>query len=262
MLDIFFSVDKNEYLGLFTCINSIFMNTNNPYKLFIHILIDDFDIEGLMEEKQNIKNYKDRIGIYRLSDYPKYRKELIDLMPRHDSTYINNISNYARFIIPFINKSINRGLYMDADMIVKTDILNILKEIPKSFNICAAQNYTLEQMDLGKKYKGPAFNAGLYYLNFDWYRKNNIYEEIKKLMNHNKESPKWRLGTQPLINMVCYNQVYPIDARWNICGLGGIKKCDHPSKEEIKSAYVLHYTGECKPWMDKGYFKSIWNQYL
>jgi len=73
-----------------------------------------------------------------------------------------------------------------------------------------------------------------------------------------KFEKKWKLGTQPILNIIYYKKVTFLDDKWNVVGLG---EKNTPKLETIKNAIVLHWTGENKPWKLNGQFKDIWKKY-
>lgn len=54
------------------------------------------------------------------------------------------------------------------------------------------------------------------------------------------------------------NHTKEIDKRWNLRGLGWKNEME-PSK--LDSAYILHWTGNKKPWKKNGLFKEYFTPY-
>lgn len=251
-LNIVFSVDQNEIQGVLACINSIVINTKNLNKIEFYILTNEM----------KIKLPKIGKDIYQkdLSDYPILKRELEDLMSKHNGLRINNISNFARFLIPYIFSEINEALYMDADMIVNADIYNILDEIPKDCRFAACANYDFEKM--GLKLEGPAFNAGIYYWNFKYYLEHNFYHKVKSIMQNDRDKKKQiKFGTQHIVNILYHGKTTFIDNRWNVMGFGALLPKLRPSEEDIKNGYVYHWTGDKKPWLEDGNYRKLWLKY-
>lgn len=246
-------MDNSEYAGVLACINSIIKNTKNLENINFYVLANQLKkIQFPRFEKEIIR--KD------LEDYPELKSQLEDSISKHNPLKINNISNYARFLLPLIFENIDEGLYMDADMIVNVDIYNILKEIPSKFNICACPNYDFESMKL--KMKGIAFNAGIYYWNFKRYRKNLFFEKVLELMQKDRDKMKQnKFGTQPILNIIYYNKVEWINKLWNIIGFGASIEKNYPIEDDVKNGYVYHWTGDKKPWLEDGNFKEFWIKY-
>lgn len=259
-LHIFFLTDINEYFGVIACISSIIKNTKNLEKINFHILTYNLKekLNFIVSKHEYLKYYSQYIEIFELTSFQNKLDELKELMAEHDKSYINNIANFSRFLIPLIYKNIAFGLYMDADMIVQDDIYNIIDNIDiNNFCLAAVPNYTFKKMEL-MQFEEPAFNAGIYLQNFDFFRKNKLYKEIKKLMYSHKFEKKWKLGTQPILNIIYYKKVTFLDDKWNVVGLG---EKNTPKLETIKNAIVLHWTGENKPWKLNAQFKDIWKKY-
>jgi len=170
--------------------------------------------------------------------------------------------NFARFYLPEIF-NVNYGLYMDADMIVQTDITNILKEINMNdFQIYAVFNDTFENMEMNG-YEGPAFNAGIYFWNLKNFKNQKIIQKIENLIIDHNKNKKWKFGTQPILNTIYYKQGKSLDYRWNLLGLGdnSKKKIYVPNQKKVDEAFVLHWNGPAKPWKTNSNYINIFKKY-
>ena len=58
-------------------------------------------------------------------------------------------------------------------------------------------------------------------------------------MRENQKAPLWFQGTQPILFIVGYKDIFGIDSRWNVDGLGWNKM----KQERMESAYILHWSG-------------------
>ena len=67
-----------------------------------------------------------------------------------------------------------------------------------------------------------------------------------------------RHGTQPLMNLIFNDKTKNIDPRWNFTGLGWERKL---SRDALSKAYILHWSGPRKPWLEEGLYKSYWKEY-
>lgn len=262
-LNILFSFDENELPGIIACIHSIIKNTNNLHKIHFYLL------------HYNCSKIKKILFKY----FPnlKYQLFLHNFSSNHDkilflqknintygnsNPYIKNIMNFARFYLPDIF-NVNYGLYMDADMIVQTDITNILKEINMNdFQIYAVFNDTFENMEMNG-YEGPAFNAGIYFWNLKNFKNQKIIQKIENLIIDHNKNKKWKFGTQPILNTIYYKEGKSLDYRWNLLGLGdnSKKKIYVPNQKKVDEAFVLHWNGPAKPWKTNSNYINIFKKY-
>ena len=87
----------------------------------------------------------------------------------------------------------------------------------------------------------PSFNAGVFGLNLKKWRDKKLIDEVLYWMKANAEHKFWKLGTQPLMYVVCYNEWESVDHHWNFYGFG------EPNCKRISTsdAYILHWSGPC-----------------
>ena len=71
----------------------------------------------------------------------------------------------------------------------------------------------------------------------------------------------WKAGSQPLGQLVFYNQTLPLNRRWHVLGLGHDFSI---GRDELESAYVIHYSGKFKPWLEISIpkYRDNWNRHL
>ena len=98
----------------------------------------------------------------------------------------------------------------------------------------------------GKKFglKEKAFNAGVYGVNLDLWRKQRLHDEVLYWLDkvslasflglpavpfslQQAQEPLWRFGTQPVMQLVVHGQWEQLDLLWNVDGKGS------PLKETI-----------------------------
>ena len=253
--------DENNYSGLLAVINSIKMNTKRLNDIKFHILV--YENSDDLAKKMDIAfagtvSYE----IKELSKYSHITSFLNDTMVIHGGEkfkHILNIMNFARFYMPIIFEDVDFGLYLDTDMIVLTDITNIFNEVVLDDSLTIAVPNKARPV---KFFSGPikyvlGFNAGIYILNFVYWRNNNILSECEKIMVQNKENRMFDLGTQPILNLIFNKNWKPIDRRWNFTNLGSRIIDD----KKTNSQFVLHWTGTKKPWLDDGLNKEYWEKY-
>jgi alpha-1,4-galacturonosyltransferase len=63
----------------------------------------------------------------------------------------------------------------------------------------------------------------------------------------------WKFGTLPPALIAFRGHVHGIDPSWHLLGLGYQEKTDI---ESVRRAAVIHYNGQCKPWLDIA-FKNL-----
>lgn len=266
MYHITLSLDENNISGLIATINSILLNTKESNNLIFNILV--YENVQLFEEiiKKYFGKYQSIFNIREFKVYTNYvdfLNENINVLDKKFN-YIANIMNFARFYLPEIFNEINIGVYLDSDIIVQHDITEIFQDPNllanlNDFKIASPLNRDLSDMEFDESLNmmGKGFNTGVYILNFDYWRSNNLTKKCEEIMIQHKQKKLFKLGTQPIINILFYNNCTNINKRWNITGLGS-KIMD---SKYLENGYILHWTGSKKPWLIDGLNKSFWNTY-
>ena len=88
----------------------------------------------------------------------------------------------------------------------------------------------------------PSFNAGIYGVNLDIWRRENVLSDVYYWMKINKNILLWFQGTQPIMYLIAYGNIKSVDSRWNVDGLGW----KIVEKKALSKAYILHWNGTSK----------------
>ena len=264
-VNIVMSCDKNQFEGLVAIVNSILIHTKQKNRLFFNFLVDKNEkdiLDKLLKKKLNLQNY-----------YIKEIEEdkmITDNIRVNRDNNIKNVMNFARFNFENEFSHLDKILYLDCDMIVKAPIENLYDKFDnvnysfaatvgtKNFKNCDDIYKECKEMyNLKDEY--PYFNAGVYCTSLNFWRQNGVKRNIIKIMISHKKSRNglFKLGTQPILNIVFANNFQILEKTWNTDGLGYRKV----SPEVIKKANILHWTGKQKPWLSNGRYKEIWNKY-
>ena len=238
-----------------------------------------FSYEVLREAKPIILDTlrdisKDRLEttIRELEQDIDFLNEHIEIMKEYaaeKTKYIFNIMNFARFYLPVVFKEINIGIYLDIDMICRKPFFHILKEynfFKNDFNILSPLILNCREMGLDKiGFYGKAFNAGFMVWNLKKYREQHLIKKFRQLVKFHNENRIWKLGTQPILNILYYNKVIDINKNWNRRGFGRIITSEKEKKKydkNSKSAFIIHWNSQYKPWnYNEVAAFEIWNKY-
>jgi predicted transcriptional regulator len=259
-LNICFSVDINEAKYVPTIINSILSNSKS--NIIFNVLCDNDN------SVDTIKNLITKIQYKVNINYDIIREEEREFIDNNmrviHSQYIKNTMNFARFYLSNHFK-VDSFLYMDVDMIVNGDIYKIINDIdlkskplwavPKMYN-----EYKVEFLEKIRPKDYCYFNAGLYYVDCNYWVENRYEEKFKQYMIKHKQSvnPLFTLGTQPIINILYFNNYGYLDTKYNVMDLGWKKDLD---KKNINNGIVLHWNGENKGWNETNVYKQYWEKY-
>lgn len=259
-------------------LNSILAHTANGEEIDFYILHD----EALSREVQEklIEFYHKRTTLYFIQidkffvgHFPLNRKHI-------------NINSYYRLLIHNnVPTEIERVIYLDADMIVCDDIVDLWNYDIGTFSCAAVQDeegilesYRLFEKDFNHSY----VNAGVMIFNLQLAKKKYGNLDFLYVESFYKFKNRINLQDQDILNIAYKNDIFLLPLRWNLSSASyklqkDIEPCsgleDHHayafSLQEEQHARldpaILHYTGRRKPWkfLCPHYLKSFyWRYYL
>ncbi len=262
----------NKYTIVTTASIIKYARQERKYKLFI--LYKEINNTS-KEELERLVQTDDRFSISFLcigNKIDSYSKNL---------NVLNNvpIDSYYRFFIFEFFKNTDKVLYLDTDLIVKTDVAYLFDLNIDNYYVAAAKdadmigfahtydnrkNYLLNQ--IGYKDINSYFQAGVLVFNVNKILKDYTVEDFFKIAT----SFKWKYMDQDVMNYMFKNQIFYFGQEYNCVTnipnrlssrLDIIKNCPAALYKEYlecrKNPKIIHYAGYLKPWnlpsMDMGY---------
>ena len=190
-------------------------------------------------------------------------------------SYHFTIAIYYRLLLPkILPNNLDAILYLDADLIIRKDISDILNtDCIKEYSHAAVENVltTNETKDrLNMPNKSKYFNAGLMIINLKYWREKEIMQKTLLFLKHNKE--KIKLGDQDVLNAVLCNQWHRLPYIWNAQESFYLEKYTFSDLEITEKEHqnivhnptIVHFTGSDKPWYKENQhpFKAEYYKYL
>lgn len=211
-------------------INSIAETTNTPVTI-------------------NVVGVLDGINKYRLSqlETDKLHVTFIENIPELPALRISKRfegrltqTTYWRIALPQLFPTLDKILFLDADMLVTGDLAN-LWSTPVSDTFAAVVADDLlnaqqrgEQMSLiGGRY----FNAGMMLMNLHQWREHSLADKVFGALNEKD----WEYNDQDALNLVLNGHVRFVSADYNTQTYAF-------SHGQIASPVIIHFTGYEKPW--------------
>jgi lipopolysaccharide biosynthesis glycosyltransferase len=214
-----------QYRQSIVLIKNIMVNsdiTRIMFHIFHATKMDlDFQINWLRENKINYKIYQIEL------DYINFFK-----LDKNKYPHITDATFFKLLISEKIDHDVHSILYLDLDIFIVGDILDIFDELDSQNPIIVAE-------------ENAGFNAGVILYNLDLYRTILTFNEIINLMkdfkfasdndfleyvfaqNHKKISPVWNFKVQSVL-------------------MEGLPRIVF--KEKINQARIIHFVGTTKPW--------------
>ncbi|CAE6437830.1 unnamed protein product [Rhizoctonia solani] len=146
---------------------------------------------------------------------------------------------------------VERALYLDADILVRKDLLPLWSTDLQGKLIVAAPDVGYPYGHASSQQAGhfPYFNAGVMLI--DLARVRLIKEEIDHTCRKMKDS---HFKDQDALNAVFRGKWLELSLAWNASGLGTYASIPHPDREhlklgEMKDPSIVHFTGPLHPTM-------------
>ncbi len=252
--------DEKYYISAKITIMSIIKHSDKSKHYQIYLLHDSLD-ESIVYSVTLLAQNNISIEAINIQDHLKG----IDLYERGYFTK----AMYYRILIPQIFADKDKIIYVDSDIIVRSDISQLYSiELGKNIiagviDICdEAQCQYVEQLGMSRDFY---INSGILVFNVKQYIASSIQEKAFELIKENKNL---RCPDQDAINMACKGKILLLDICWNF-QWGGILSqkfkiiVNDSYKEEylktVGNIKILHFTTACKPWhYPKERFASEW----
>lgn len=256
------SADQNYVPALSVCLRSLtdHMDAGRIYHIYIlHTDIRETDRQRFLETFCTGHVRMDFVDVgMRVAGYRLRAKGHI------------SADTYYRFLIPDILKDCRKAIYLDADLIVCTDIARLYDTqlgnallagtVDPDFigQYYGANPDTKQYCETVLKLKDPCsyMQAGVLVMNVEAFRQEIGTQRLFGMA----QRQDYRYSDQDILNIVCEGRIQKLDLKWNVLADSG-----HCRRQTIRSApaaileqyeqarqtpYIIHYAGGRKPWMD------------
>lgn len=260
--------DDNYVIPTCVAIQSLIETNINNVNYCVHIIASELS-EETIELFKCLKNNKLEIDIIKVNasktfkNYHKYD---------NNAVCVASISSLFKFMIADILPQLDKVLYLDGDIIIKSDISSI-------FNFDINDYYAAVVIDSGSIYYKHKylkkvtnyFNSGVMLLNLNKLRIDNMG---KKLCEEKINSRDSSLMDQNVFNIMFNNKIVllPIkynllavnleraNNKWKIEQINDIYGTNYKTKKELyNDAIIIHYSSKDKPWKNlDGAYSSDW----
>jgi lipopolysaccharide biosynthesis glycosyltransferase len=180
-----------------------------------------------------------------------------------------------KFLIPNLFNDLDRIIYIDADLIVRHDLLNLyMNSLGQEYLAAVVDLWTPVTNRPNVHNSDTYFNSGVMLMNLKKMRDDKIPEE---LINAKLRSNNFDLMDQDVFNEVCGSNVKKLDIKFNfltVCYkrhstkfiISELNKLYDSSYETVESIshnpVIVHWAGSDKPWKtSETLFADEWNKY-
>ncbi|MBQ8886919.1 MAG: glycosyltransferase family 8 protein [Candidatus Gastranaerophilales bacterium] len=240
--NICYSLDSNYAEQLAVSIASILKNADISDNINFYILDDGLsaDDKNKINLLQNIKKFNiEYISV--LNDDFKACPLLTEKDEKYKDYHVT-LPTYFRFKLPKFLPKLDKILYLDCDVIVRTSLKDLFS-IPLD-NTATAMVLDADTEKESKRLSlEKYFNAGVMLINLGYWRKNNIGNKLFEYAQNNKEHILWQ--DQDIVNIVLKDEIKKIDKKWNYQYF----QYEELNNDELADSSILHIAGRFKPWL-------------
>jgi lipopolysaccharide biosynthesis glycosyltransferase len=226
--------DNHFAVMLAALLKSIEVNRWSPEAIDIYIVEDEMTDGNKDKIVSTVKNSSMSVHWLRMADIIDKKK-----LPLDASTFPLNV--YARLFIPhFLPVSCSRAIYLDVDMIVRTDISElwnvdlhgrVIAGVPdRAPTVSTAWAGVSNYKELGLPSSTIYYNSGLLVIDLVKWRNSNLTQEIIDCIISNKQFASF--PDQYGLNVVFANKWHQLDSRWNTY-----------ASSENQDPFIIHFIG-------------------
>ncbi len=202
---------------------------------------------GLTEKDKNdieiLKNIK-YFNIEYLEVNEKDFKDCPMLKEKSDEhkDYHVTIPTYFRFKLPELLPQLDKVLYLDCDVIVRSSLGELYSTSLKDKAVAMVEDVESkkESKRLDLKYY---YNAGVMLINLDYWRKNDVTASLFAYAKEYNNKILWQ--DQDVINVVLEGKIKPLKLKWNYQYF----LYDKIKENDLTDCLILHLAGRFKPWL-------------
>lgn len=244
-IPIFFTVDNNYAPFLATAINSAVKNSSDNRKYRAIILYQELSRENI--EKLS-KLAKDNFSVEFYAMKNSF-DAITDRMSNRLRCDYFTLTIYFRLFIPLMFPQFDKGIYIDSDVVVTSDIAELFDIDIKDNFIGACRDYSIADIPPLVSYTENAvgvngneyINSGVLLMNLKKMRENDFEGHFLNLLNtyhFDSIAPD-----QDYINAICNGKIHYLSQEWDTMP---------DSSTPVENPKLIHYNLFSKPWCYDG----------
>ncbi|CAM6126403.1 unnamed protein product [Calypogeia fissa] len=295
-----YAIFSDNVIAASVVVNSAIKNVNEPSRHVFHVVTDKMNLGAMTVWFKKRPPQGAHIDVKAVEDFKFLNSSYVPVLRQLESAnlqrfYFENemenatkdtanmkfrnpkylsMLNHLRFYLPEMYPKLNRILFLDDDIVVQKDLTG-LWGVDMDGNVNGAVETCFGAFHRYDKYlnfshpliqekfdpKACGWAYGMNFFDLDAWRREKSTEEYHYWQNLNENRTLWKLGTLPPGLITFYSTTKPLDKSWHVLGLGY-----NPSIpiDQIKSASVIHYNGNMKPWLDLAFnqYREFWTKYV
>ena len=245
-IPIFFTIDNSYAPFLAVALNSAVKNSSKARRYRAIVLY-----EGLTEENiSKLKSLESDNFKIDLMEMKANFEALDDRMSNRLRCDYFTLTIYFRLFIPAMFPQYDKGIYIDSDVVVTSDIAQLFDTDIGDNYIGACNDLSIADIPLLVAYTENAvgvkaneyINSGVLLMNLKKMRDNNFEQHFLNLLNtyhFDSIAPD-----QDYLNAICNGKIYYLDTSWDAM--------PNDAKPILNKTNIIHYNLFSKPWCYDG----------
>ncbi|CAA3023746.1 probable galacturonosyltransferase 7 isoform X2 [Olea europaea subsp. europaea] len=180
-----------------------------------------------------------------------------------------SIFSHSHYLLPKIFPTLKKIVVLDDDILTQRD-LSELWSVDMGGKVIGAVQFCAVKLGQLKNYlprysvseNSCAWMSGVNIIDLSRWREHNLTETFQRLVQEMSTEEGLSETTALSASMLTFQgQVYALDDSWMLSGLG--LNYGHED-DALRTAAVLHFNGNMKPWLELGIpkYKSSWRKFL
>jgi len=254
LIEIVLITDSGYLTPTYACISSIISNRSRDHAYRVNVVAVDVSDEDV-DKLRTFGNDSVEVRIFRES------KRNVSGLHSENSAISANETALFKFYIPEILRDLNRVLYLDGDLIVRTNLVELFNyEMGDALVGAVVDSFPLFERTRPAGY----FNSGVLLMNLSVMRDRDL---SKSLIDNKRHCLDNSLIDQNVFNSVIdvqdrvylpfrYNVPYPelalMKPLFSVSDLNALHGTSYGTLLDVESdASIIHFAGKWKPWRSK-----------
>lgn len=251
IIPVFFAVDDSYASYMAVALKSMLDNANQEYNYKIYVLTDSLN-------EYNIKSILALQTEYSSIEIVDVNAKLQESGKMFHMRDYYSAATYYRFFIPEMFPQYSKGIYLDCDIVVISDISQLFKNDLNNKLVAGVTDEIVTDIEVFGEYvetvlgveRNKYFNAGILLLNLEELRKFKIEKKLYSLIGKYKFTVA---QDQDYLNVLCNGKILYLNKLWN--------KTAFPDSAKDILPNIIHFKINFKPWHYSGvaFEKYFWN---